>query len=183
MARTVANQPLSTVDALAQLSFLVQGTLARRAAEHGLSLIQTRLLGVLRDREPGMNELAKLLELDKSSVTGLVDRAAGRGLVRRVPSTDDRRATRVQLTRAGRALVSDVAAQFETDVDEIVACLSGDDRAMLSSLITDVLTDDAARSGIDLLGPGEEVVTGVELRRGRPVERLARRPRHSSPGG
>jgi len=45
------------VDALAQLSFLVQGALAEIAAQHDLSIIQTRLLGVLRDREPTMNEI------------------------------------------------------------------------------------------------------------------------------
>jgi DNA-binding MarR family transcriptional regulator len=43
-----------------------------------LSIPATRLLGVLRDREPTMLELAQLLELDKSSVTGLVDRAERR---------------------------------------------------------------------------------------------------------
>ena len=46
------------MDGLAQLSFLIQGTLERRAAEHDLSLAQVRLLGVLRDRTPTMNELA-----------------------------------------------------------------------------------------------------------------------------
>src|ERR1700685_2531536 len=83
---------LGIVDALAQLSFLVQGTLARHASAQELSLIQMRLLGVLRDRDATMQELARLLELDKSSVTGLVDRAEGRGFVQRAPSTDDRRA-------------------------------------------------------------------------------------------
>ena len=42
------------------------GLLERRAAEHDLSLIQTRLPGVLRDRTPTMNELARFLGLDKS---------------------------------------------------------------------------------------------------------------------
>jgi hypothetical protein len=69
--------------------------LERRAAEHDLSIIQTRLLGVPRDRKPTMNELAWFLGLDKSSVTGLVDRAERRGLVARVPSTTDRRAVLV----------------------------------------------------------------------------------------
>src|SRR6201999_1588681 len=86
-----SGEELSGVDGLAQLSFLIQNTLARRAAAQGLSLIQTRLLGVLRDREPTMNELAALLELDKSSITGLVDRAERRGLVARVRSDTDRR--------------------------------------------------------------------------------------------
>ena len=74
-------EQLSTVDGLAQLSFLTLGLLERRAGEHAISIIQTRLLGVLRDRTPTMNELATLLGLDKSSATGLVDRAERRGLV------------------------------------------------------------------------------------------------------
>src|ERR1700691_1015263 len=93
---------LGVVDALAQLSFLVQGALGRIAAEQDLSIIQTRLLGVLRDRSPGMNELARYLELDKSSVTGLVDRAERRGLVRRKVSSTDRRAVDVSITAPGR---------------------------------------------------------------------------------
>ena len=63
---------------MAQLAFLVHGLLEHRAAEQGLSVIQARLLGVLRDRTPTMNELARLLGLDKSSVTGLVNRAERR---------------------------------------------------------------------------------------------------------
>jgi DNA-binding MarR family transcriptional regulator len=86
------------VDALAELSFLVQGTLAKYAAANDLSMTQTRLLGVLRDREPTMQELARLLGLDKSSVTGLVSRAERRELVQREPSRDDRRAIHVRLT-------------------------------------------------------------------------------------
>jgi DNA-binding MarR family transcriptional regulator len=77
---------LSTVDGLVQLSFLVHGLLERRAAEHELSMIQVRLLGVLRDRKPTINEVAALLRLDKSSVSGLVDRAERRGLVARAPA-------------------------------------------------------------------------------------------------
>src|ERR1700744_1557271 len=82
---------LSSVDGLAQLSFLTIGLLERRAGEHGMSVIQTRLLGVLRDRTPTMNELATMLGLDKSSATGLVERAERRGPVTRIPSSSDRR--------------------------------------------------------------------------------------------
>ena len=77
---------LGLVDGLAQLSFAVQGALGRIAATHDLSTVQARLLGVLRDRRSTIKELAAYLGLDKSSVTGLVDRAEGRGLVRRLAS-------------------------------------------------------------------------------------------------
>src|ERR1700724_1379352 len=107
---------LDPVDGLAQLAFVVMGLLERRAAEHDLSIPATRLLGVLRDREPTMNELARILGLDKSSVTGLVERAERRGLVERAPSPADRRAVLVRLTGEGRTLVCAAAALFAAGV-------------------------------------------------------------------
>jgi MarR family transcriptional regulator, lower aerobic nicotinate degradation pathway regulator len=142
---------LGVVDALAQLSFLVWGLLAERASHHDLSMIQTRLLGVLRDREPSMHELARLLELDKSSVTGLIDRAEKRGLVTRTVSTEDRRAFRVSLTKLGRKLVDRVAHEFQTEVTATLAGLSDTDRTALSGLASRVVVAHAADRGIDLL--------------------------------
>ena len=138
------------VDGLAQLSFLIQNTLERRAGERDLSMIQIRLLGVLRDRTPTMHELAHLLELDKSSVTGLVDRAERRGLVRRVPSKTDGRAVLVSLTAGGRAHVAAVAAIFESDIATIVATLPAADRKALSALVSRVLVAHATARGVDL---------------------------------
>lgn len=150
-ASAPAHRPeLSTVDGLAQLSFLVHGLLERRAAEHDLSIVQTRLLGVLRDRKPTMNELAKLLELDKSSVTGLVDRAERRGLVRRVPSTDDRRVVLVSLTDRGHSLVSAASAGFEADLAGLLECLSPSERSVLSGLVSRLLVTRASGHGVDL---------------------------------
>ena len=140
---------LDPVDGLAQLSFLVMGMLERRAAEHDLSVAATRLLGVLRDREPTMNELARLLDLDKSSVTGLVDRAERRGLVARVPSPADRRSVHVKLTADGRSLVSAAAARFAADVGGVLGRLPHRDRAALERIVSRLLIAHAADQGID----------------------------------
>jgi DNA-binding MarR family transcriptional regulator len=145
-----AREQLSAVDGLAQLSFVIQGMLERRAAEHDLSIIQTRLLGVLRDRKPTMQELARFLGLDKSSVTGLVDRAERRGLVVRVPSATDRRAVLVSLTDDGRSLVSRAAAGFEADVSALLSRLPPRERETLSRIISRLLVAHAADQGIDL---------------------------------
>ena len=145
-----AGDELTTVDGLAQLAFLIYGTLEQRAAEHDLSMIQTRLLGVLRDRRPTMNELTRLLTLDKSSVSGLVDRAERRGLVVRMPSAADRRAVRVGLTAEGRSLVCAVATQFEADVVTLLDRLPPADRAALSGLVSRLVVAHAAGHGIDL---------------------------------
>jgi MarR family transcriptional regulator, lower aerobic nicotinate degradation pathway regulator len=145
-----AREQLSAVDGLAQLSFVIQGMLERRAAEHDLSIIQTRLLGVLRDRTPTMQELARFLGLDKSSVTGLVNRAERRGLVARVPSPTDRRAVLAVLTDDGRSLVCQAAARFEADVSSLLSRLPPPERDTLSSIISRLLVAHAADQGIDL---------------------------------
>jgi DNA-binding MarR family transcriptional regulator len=137
---------------MAQLSFVIGSLLERQAAAHDLTMAQVRLLGVLRDRTPTMFELARLLGLDKSSTTGLVDRAERRGLVQRAPSATDRRSVRVSLTLDGRALVSAAAARFGADVTALLGLLPPEDSATLSGLISRLLVAHAESLGIDLLG-------------------------------
>jgi MarR family transcriptional regulator, lower aerobic nicotinate degradation pathway regulator len=139
---------LTTVDALAQLSFLVHGALTEVAGEHDLSVVQARLLGVLRDREPTMGELGRFLGLDKSSISGLVDRAERRGLVRRAAATGDRRSVRVTLTDHGRTLIETAEAAFGKRVDAYVESLPAGDRERLTQLATRVVAADAERRAL-----------------------------------
>ncbi len=151
-APPAADQALSPADGLAQLSFLIHAILERRAREHDLSIIQVRLLGVLRDRTPTMNELARYLDLDKSSATGLVDRAQRRGLVVRAPSTTDRRAVLVSLTDHGRSVAADGTARFEADVSLLLQRLPPADRDALSRLISRLLAGQAAGQAVEVPG-------------------------------
>jgi DNA-binding MarR family transcriptional regulator len=131
-----ADDELGLVDSLVQSSFLIQGIMRRVAARHDLSVVQMRLLGVLRDREPGILVLARHLELDKSSVTGLVDRAERRGLVERVADPDDGRAVRVRLTKEGRALAARGAEEVGTEMAAATADLTDPQRRQLSALLS-----------------------------------------------
>ncbi|WP_219471103.1 MarR family winged helix-turn-helix transcriptional regulator [Nonomuraea rhizosphaerae] len=132
-------EPLNTVDALVQLSFLVQGALTRLASAHDLSLVQVRLLGILRDRRPGMLELARHLGLDKSSMTGLVARAEKRGLVQRLPSPHDGRGVLVSLTPAGRQLTDRCTAEMGQEIAALTAPLSPAEHAQIRALATKLL--------------------------------------------
>jgi len=129
---------LGIVDALVRLSYAVQGVLARVAADYDVSLVQVRLMGVLRDREPGMMELANYLGLDKSSMTGLVDRAERRGFVRRTMPPEDRRTVHVALTDRGRELAQAFVSQVERDLGALVQLLSAAERKRLSVLASRV---------------------------------------------
>jgi len=137
------------VDLLAQLSFLVQNALAEIAGEHDLSLTGTRLLGVLRDRKPTMHALGRHLGLDKSSISGLVDRAERRGLVRRSPSMTDRRAFQVSITESGLELADIIAGRFAERVEVLVGDLRDSDRQRLMQLTAHIVRADAARRGSD----------------------------------
>lgn len=128
------------VDGLFQLSFLLHSRLTRIAAEHDLSVIQVRLLGILRDREPGMFELAQHLGLEKSSLSGLVDRAEARRLVERRPSPDDRRAAHIRVTAQGRELSRIIEDEVNDDVAKLVAVLSKSERDQLARVLSQVVT-------------------------------------------
>ena len=132
-------EDLGIVDSLAQLSFLVMGELGQLAGENGLSLIQLRLLGVLRDRTPGMRELATHLGLDKSSMTGLVDRAERRGLLRRDPSPHDGRAVQVSLTKEGQELARVLTADADRRIKALTEALTEAQRTQLSRLASTLL--------------------------------------------
>jgi DNA-binding MarR family transcriptional regulator len=123
-----------TVDALVQLSFAVQLVLSRVAAEHELSVTQLRLLGILRDRTPTMATIADFLELDRSSVSGLIDRAERRGLVARRASEKDARVTLVEATAAGYALGAQIAAAVSSALEGTLRSSSKADAVALIRL-------------------------------------------------
>jgi DNA-binding MarR family transcriptional regulator len=127
------------MDSLVQASFTVIALLSPAAAAHDLSLTQLRVLAILRDRDPKMAELAAHLGLDRSSVSGLIDRAVRRGLVRRATSSDDGRAVRVSLTPDGQRLASLLTGEIGDLIAPMTSNLSLADQKRLSVLLNRLL--------------------------------------------
>ncbi|MFI6795811.1 MarR family winged helix-turn-helix transcriptional regulator [Streptosporangium canum] len=109
------------VDALVRTTFEVAGVLTRIGGEHDLSLTQLRVLGILRDRRARITELAAYLGLDKSTMSGLIDRAQRRGLLTRGKNPDDGRVVDVYTTPAGLEL----AKRVEDEVRRALAPMTG----------------------------------------------------------
>ncbi len=108
------NDDVEFAGALIRLSLAVQYVLQDVSRQHDLTPQQSVLMSSLLERPVGMAELTDRLHIEKSTLTGLVDRAEKRGLVHRTPDPGDRRALRVALTPAGR----DVADTFYRAVTE-----------------------------------------------------------------
>jgi DNA-binding MarR family transcriptional regulator len=122
-------------DALVQSAFTVMAVLNKTGAEHDLSLTQLRVMAILRDRRLRMSALSNYLGLDRSSLTGLVDRAAGRGLLERAPNPQDGRAIDVFLTADGRKLADRLYADVSTTLSERASSLTGAEQQRLQTLL------------------------------------------------
>jgi DNA-binding MarR family transcriptional regulator len=126
-------------DALVRSAFRVMGVLTRVGAAHDLSLTQLRVLGILRDRRLRMTELAGYLGLDKSTMSGLVDRAERRGLLARDRNPGDKRVVDVFITPAGLDLADRVQAEIQRDLAPATGRLDPRQRAQLAGLLELVL--------------------------------------------
>jgi MarR family transcriptional regulator, lower aerobic nicotinate degradation pathway regulator len=126
-------------DALAQMSFALMAVLTEVAAEHDLSLTQLRVLGILRDREPTMAELATFTGLERSTISGLIDRAAQRGLVAKIADPRDGRSVRVTLTESAGELAREIAAAVGDRITPLTGTLSIAEQKRLTALLTKAL--------------------------------------------
>ncbi len=72
----------------------------------GLTAAQYNVLNVLEGAGEGMSQraLSELLVVDRSNVTGLIDRMEKNGWVKREDDPADRRVYRISLTKEGRRL-------------------------------------------------------------------------------
>jgi DNA-binding MarR family transcriptional regulator len=107
---------------------------------HGLTFARYEALVLLdfsrRGRLP-MRVMGERLQLHPTSVTNIVDRLQADGLVRRVPHPTDRRATLVEVTPSGRAVLED-ATKAVTDIDFGLTGLTPEEESQLTTLLSRV---------------------------------------------
>jgi len=82
-----------------------------------------------------MGEIGRKLVVTRSNVTGLVDRLERQGLAVRV-DTRDRRATVVQLTKAGRKLLGRTEPRYAELLAELTGCLTDRQKRTMIRLLS-----------------------------------------------
>ncbi len=90
---------------------------------HGLTAAQFNVLNILAGAPEGLSqtELGGILVVDRSNVTGLIDRMERAGWVRRADVPGDRRSYRVRLTAGGRRLWERAQADYDRAVRAAVS--------------------------------------------------------------
>ncbi|PQZ60275.1 hypothetical protein CQ040_04200 [Microbacterium sp. MYb54] len=106
---------------LAQLTSLVTTRVITLAEKNGLTPTQARILGLLLSGPQRMATIAQSLDIEKTALTGLIDRAEARGLVERAVVPHDRRSTNVTATAAGEAAARAFYGQLNDTLEELIA--------------------------------------------------------------
>jgi DNA-binding MarR family transcriptional regulator len=149
----------SVVDAVLTASRVLVAIAARSLAEVGddVTLTQYRSLVVLASRGPqSVAALADELGVTPSTVSRLSDRLVRKGLIRRREDRRDRRAVRLALTPAGRALVDAVTERRRAEISGLLDGISDHSQRLMVQ---------ALRGLADAAGevPEQEWSTGWDL--------------------
>ncbi|WP_277207563.1 MarR family winged helix-turn-helix transcriptional regulator [Isoptericola croceus] len=106
----------------------------------GLSNVQFGVLNVLhRTGGASQRELCDALDLDRSTVAGLVARLEARGLVERARTSADRRRNLVRLTGAGTAELRRFVPHAAAVDASLTAGLTEEEKVTLRQLLTRIL--------------------------------------------
>jgi DNA-binding MarR family transcriptional regulator len=100
------------------------------------------------------SELAGDLDISPASVTGRLEGLEGRGLIRRVASTADRRRVEVTLTDSGHATWLGAMDVLGDEEERLLGVLSKDERRTLSDLLRRIMVVAEAKSDVPYGGRG-----------------------------
>lgn len=125
------DDPTTLVTAVLAASAALLRESERLLRPHGLTAAQFNVLRILAGQPEGISQraLGDLLVVDRSSVTGLLDRMEKAGWVRRSDHPEDRRVYQVRLTPAGRARWEETEPRYVAAARQVAAGLSPRRRA------------------------------------------------------
>ena len=124
--------------ARAQLAKSLDDSLATQGITHAQGSI---LLMLRSGRFDNASQLAREMYIDAAAMTRMVDRLAKRDLIKRMPSDDDRRVSRLQLTVAGGRLADQLPAVFIAARERNFDGLSAEEMGFLKSLLRRILVN------------------------------------------
>jgi DNA-binding MarR family transcriptional regulator len=97
--------------------------LLMRSGAHKLSRTEVGVLATLSDGPRRITELAQTEALAQPTVTQLIDKLEGRGLVARARSESDARVVMVEVTAAGTEVFEEVRGEIRANMREALAGL------------------------------------------------------------
>lgn len=136
---TTTARDTDLASALVQTMHRLQDVHAETSRPLGLTPQQAHLLCVLIAGPLGMTELSRILSIERSSLTSMVDRLERRTLVARIPSPTDRRACQIELTPEGLSLAHDAHNAVVDRINTLTANLPTTTRQILATALQSII--------------------------------------------
>lgn len=115
------------------------GNFKRHLLPRGLTPVQHLILESLWEEEGlSAGDIGKRLVLDSATLSGVLDRMAEKGWIRKEPDDEDKRFIRIYLTEKARELKPLLIQKRELANEEILRDLSLEERVLLKRLLRDV---------------------------------------------
>ncbi len=134
---TDAAEGMAAITSLMRAQQIMLGRVEEALRPHGLSFARYEVLMLLlfsRSGELPLSRIGDRLQVHPASVTNVVDRLEGGGLVCRVPHPSDRRATLARITDQGRQVATRATGTLNAGVFSDPG-LSGPDLATLITVL------------------------------------------------
>lgn len=114
--------------------------LDRELSQFDISAPQLIVLASVANKEAdSASTLCRSISYDPGAMTRMIDRLEQKGLIRRMPNPEDRRATNLELTTAGKGLYPQLLAAKERVQVRFLRGFSDDDVRVLEGLLNRVL--------------------------------------------
>lgn len=123
-------------DLIRRASRALRGITVTAAEPLGLNPHQFRALRVIAGSErPRPSDVAERLHIQARSVTDVIDQLVASGLIERTPHPEDRRATLLHCTEAGRRALTAIEADRGAATAAYFEVLDAEERATLAALL------------------------------------------------
>jgi DNA-binding MarR family transcriptional regulator len=132
-------KPTPLLDAVLFASRALVAVAARSLSDIGeeVTLAQYRTLVVLASRGPqNLINLAEAIGVTPATATRMCDRLVTKKLIVRESDQDDRRTIRIDLTKKGRRLVSDVTDRRRQEIGAILESISPMDQVIFAKALS-----------------------------------------------
>jgi DNA-binding MarR family transcriptional regulator len=125
----------------------VSQAFARKVEARGVTVAEWALMRVLFEADGAPPSVAaERMGMTRGAITKLVDRLSGKDLVTRGAGSGDQRTQSLTLTRAGRALVPDLAALADKNDAEFFGHLKPAQRVALETALKDIVRRQALKT-------------------------------------
>ena len=121
------------------IAHLIRLRIDKELKPHGLTRLKWLAIGIVQS-DPGLTQtdLSRRLELKAAATGRLVDRLAGRGLVKRQADPEDRRAHRLFITEKAQRLLTELEPMGEFIRKEVLKDLKADERVALGHMMSKI---------------------------------------------